>query len=486
MPRLLVVDDEPIIRHSFRRAFAGRGVDVVAAGTVAEARRRIGEDRPDVIVLDVQLPDGSGLDLLRAVTAEDPRRPVLLITAHGTADLAIEAMTHGAFDYLLKPLDLEKITALLDRAFDAARLMQVPAVLPDEPAEDRIIGRTPAVQEMCKAIGRVAGQDVTVLIQGESGTGKELVARAIYRHSKRAGKPFLAINCAAMPENLVESELFGHEQGAFTGAVRQRIGKFEQCDGGTLLLDEIGDMPPAVQAKMLRVLQDQTFERVGGTEPITTRVRILAATNHDLERLVAEGKFRGDLYYRLKGVTIAVPALRDRRADVPVLAEHFLARFAREMGVDVRGYDPAVIDLFLRYPWPGNVRELQGVIKAALLRTTGRVVVPEFLPPAVRGEGPAAPAGGPAEPPAAGLVLADVIEAALRDGRGDVYRRVMEVVERELFTRALRQTQGHQANASDLLGINRATLRSKLRDLGIAVDRVVTAVPGPGVGPEPG
>ncbi len=481
MPKLLVVDDEPIIRHSFRRAFSGRDVEVLTAGTLAEGRRTVERDKPDVIVLDLQLPDGSGLDLLRWVAAEDPHRPVVMITAHGTTETAIEAMKHGAFDYLLKPLDLDRVTQLLDRAFEAARLMQVPAVLPDEPAGERILGRTPVVQEMCKAIGRVAPTDATVLITGESGTGKELVARAIYHHSRRADRPFLAINCAAIPEPLVESELFGHEAGAFTGAHRQRVGKFEQCDDGTLLLDEIGDMPPAVQAKMLRLLQEQRFERVGGNQTLTTRVRILAATNKDLEQLIAEGKFRRDLYYRLKVVTIPVPPLRDRRADIPELAHHFLYQFARELGADVRGFAAETLDLFQQYPWPGNVRELQGVIKAAILRATGRLVLPEFLPPEVIGAGSAPPAAA-VEGLATGPDLAGTIEALLRDGRGNVYGRVMEVVERELLTRALRHTHGHQANASDLLGINRATLRTKLRDLGIVLDKVVSTPAPPAAG----
>ncbi|MFO0850690.1 MAG: sigma-54 dependent transcriptional regulator [Gemmataceae bacterium] len=474
MPKLLVIDDEPIIRHSFQKAFASAEVEVLTAGSMAEGRRRIEADHPDVIVLDLQLPDGSGLDLLRWVTDTDPRRPVILITARGTADAAIEAMTHGAFDYLLKPLDLDSFTRLVGRAFEAARLMQVPAVLPDEPAADRILGRTPVVQEMCKQIGRVARQDVTVLIRGESGTGKELVARAIYHHSKRADRPFLALNCAALPEPLVESELFGHELGAFTGANRQRIGKFEQCGEGTLLLDEIGDMPLAVQTKMLRLLQDQRFERVGGSQTLTTNVRVLAATNRNLEQLIADGKFREDLYYRLKVVTIKVPPLRDRTDDIPELAHHFLFRYARELGRDVRGFAPEVLDRFRSYEWPGNVRELQAVIKESILRATGQAVLTEFLPPSLR---PVEPdTGSPASPTAsspARQTLAELVECCLADGRGDVYGRVLRQVERELIVRALRATHGHQAQASDRLGINRTTLRYKVKELGIVLDRVV-------------
>jgi len=468
MPTLLVIDDEPSVQYAFRRVFGDEGVTVLAAQTAAEGRARAVADRPDVIVLDIQLPDGSGLDLFRELHEHDPKRPVIFITAHGTTDTAIEAMKGGAFDYLVKPLDLDRLSALLGRAFDAARLMHTPAVLPQEEGEDRIVGRSPVMQEMCKAIGRVAPQDVNVLILGESGTGKELVARALYQHSRRADKPFMAINCAAIPENLLESELFGHEKGAFTGAERKRIGKFEQADQGTLFLDEIGDMAPPLQAKILRVLQDQRFERLGGSETVRTRVRVLAATNHDLARLVEEGRFRKDLYYRLNVVTIPVPPLRQRPGDVAELAHYFLFRFDRELGLDLRGFDPAALALLEAYPWPGNVRELQSAVKQALLNASGHLILPEFLPEAIRQVRPTQEA-----PPAAGD-LERLIDGLLERGEKDVYARVMEVVERTLFNRALRHTHGHQAQASDVLGINRTTLRNKLRALGLGVDKVVT------------
>src|SRR5262245_32471227 len=282
MRTLLVIDDEESVCYSFRRVFEGDQVRVLTARTAAEGLAQVREHDPDVVVLDLQLPDGSGLEVFPQIQALDRKRPVIFITAHGTTQTAIEAMKGGAFDYLVKPLDLERLSQVLERAFDAARLMGVPALLPEEQPSDQIIGRSPVMQEMCKVIGRIAPQDVNVLILGESGTGKELVARALYHHSRRADQPFLVINCAAVPEQLLESELFGHEQGAFTGAVRRRIGKFEQCDGGTLFLDEIGDMAPALQAKMLRVLQEQRFERLGSNETLQTRVRVLAATNHDL------------------------------------------------------------------------------------------------------------------------------------------------------------------------------------------------------------
>jgi DNA-binding NtrC family response regulator len=301
------------------------------------------------------------------------------------------------------------------------------------------------------------------------------VARAIYQHSNRADKPFLAINCAAIPEGLVESELFGHERGAFTGADRQRVGKFEQCSDGTLLLDEIGDMPLAAQAKMLRLLQEQRFERLGGNQPISTRVRVLAATNQDLDQLIASGRFRRDLNSRLKEVTIRVPPLRDRREDIPELANYFLFRFARETNRDVRGLDTEVLNIFQNYPWPGNVRELQGVIKEAALQTTGQMMLPEFLPAELTGSYPAAGTlSSSNKNPTKGLDLSGNIGELLRLGEKGIYSQVVGTVERELITRVLQHTRGHQGQACELLGIDRKTLRNKLHDLGIAVDKVVT------------
>jgi two-component system nitrogen regulation response regulator GlnG len=467
MPILLVIDDEPSVQYAFRRVFGGENITVLSAHTIAEGRTRAAADRPDVIVLDLQLPDGSGLDLFHELHKTAPKRPIIFITAHGTTETAIEAMKGGAFDYLVKPLDLDRLSALLGRAFDAARLMQTPAVLPQDQGEDRIVGRSLVMQEMCKTIGRVAPQDVNVLILGESGTGKELVARAIYQHSRRSDKEFLAINCAAIPENLLESELFGHEKGAFTGADRKRIGKFEQAHEGTLFLDEIGDMAPPLQAKILRVLQDQRFERLGGSETVRTQVRVLAATNHDLAKLVEEGRFRKDLYYRLNVVTIAVPPLRERPGDVAELAHYFLFRFVGELRLDFRGFNPAALALLEGYSWPGNVRELQSAVKQAMLNGSGHLILPEFLPEPVRQARPAelTPPVGEVE---------RLIESLLQRGEPDIHARVMEAVERALFSRVLRHTHGHQAQASDLLGINRTTLRHKLRALGLGVDKVVT------------
>jgi two-component system nitrogen regulation response regulator GlnG len=469
VPTLLVVDDEESVRYSFRRVFEGDDVRVLTACTAAEGLAAFAQHAPDVIVLDLQLPDRPGLDLYRDLHAKAPKCPVIFVTAHGTTETAIEAMKGGAFDYLVKPVDLERLSQVLERAFEAVRLMSIPAVLPQEDTGDRIVGRSLVMQEMCKAIGRVAPQDVNVLILGESGTGKELVARALYQHSRRADKPFLAVNCAAIPETLLESELFGHEPGAFTGATRRRIGKFEQCQGGTLFLDEVGDMTPGVQAKMLRVLQDQRFERVGGTETVQAEVRILAATNQDLPRLVREGRFRKDLYYRLNAVTIQAPPLRDRTEDVAELAHYFLFRFNRELRLDVRSFAPQTLQLLEAYPWPGNVRELQGVVKQAMLNASGHVLLPEFLPEHLL-NAPEAPAA----PPAQGKFdLAAVIAARLGERSGKLYEEVIAAVERELLAEVLRHTHGHQTQASELLGLSRVTLRHKLRTLGLAVDKIL-------------
>jgi two-component system nitrogen regulation response regulator GlnG len=326
-----------------------------------------------------------------------------------------------------------------------------------------------------KSIGRVAAQDVTVLITGESGTGKELVARALYQHSRRAGGPFLPINCAAIPETLLESELYGHEKGAFTGADRRRIGKFEQCNGGTLFLDEVGTMSPLTQGKLLRVLQEKSIERLGGDEMIPTDVRVLAATNTDLEAAVAAGRFRHDLYYRLSVFTIHLPPLRLRGDDLKLLVGHYLRRFSRELGKDVQAVTPEALDLLRRYPWPGNVRELQSALKQALLQAAGPVLLPDFLPPGVTGS-PAVEAGpGEArESEPQDTRLEQFIEARLQAGTQQLYAEALERLERLLLPRVLRQTGGNQLQAAKILGITRGSLRTKIRDLGIRIDRTVT------------
>lgn len=462
----------------FRLLFPKGKVIVLTATSAAEGLELFSEHRPDAVVLDVRLPDLSGLEAFKRLQATDARVPIILITGHGTAETAIEAMRLGAYEYVLKPLDPAPLRDLIARAFETSRLMRVPAKMaepgPADEQSDILVGNCPAMQEVYKAIGRAAPQEVTVLILGESGTGKELVARAIYHYSNRAKGPFLAINCAAIPETLLESELFGHERGSFTGADRKRIGKFEQCNGGTLFLDEIGDMTPLTQTKILRVLQDKQFERVGGNELIQTDVRIIAATNHDLDARVADGRFRGDLYYRLNVFTIKLPPLRERTDDLPLLAEHFLKRSSRELNKDIHRIAPEALDLLCRYSWPGNVRELQSVLKQASLQATGPLLVPEFLPAPIRGGDQASfdssvPFGKSSFPD-----LAEFVQNRLEAGSGDLHAQFQAATERQLFHQVLIHTANNLTQAARVLGISRATLRNKLTTLGITIDRSTT------------
>jgi two-component system nitrogen regulation response regulator GlnG len=451
-----------------RRAFPAPTHTVTVAGTGAAGLEHIRARPPDVILLDLRLPDQSGLDVYRQIRAIDGRIPVIFVTMAKTADAAIEAMKEGAYDYLFKPLDPHQLRQVVGEALEVARRMQKPAVVaeaaPDPDVDGAIVGSCPAMSEVYKAIGRVAAQDVPVLITGESGTGKELVARAVYQHGPRAKAPFLALNCAAIPENLLESEMFGHEKGAFTGADRRRIGKFEQCNGGTLFLDEIGDMPLALQAKMLRALQEQSFERVGGNETVRTDVRLIAATHRDLKAWSDQGKFRPDLYFRLGVFTIHLPPLRERGEDLPLLVRYYLRRFGRELGREVREVTPEALERLRSYSWPGNVRELQSVLKQALLQARGTTLLPMFLP-ALPGE----PSGvATASPPAAGDAnLEAFVRLCLASDEGDLYAETHRQVDRILLPRVLEETGGNQLQAARRLGIARDTLRRRLMELGL-------------------
>jgi DNA-binding NtrC family response regulator len=418
--------------------------------------------------------DMCGLDAFDRIRQLDPRLPVILITAYSSTETAIEAMKRGAHEYLLKPVDFHQLQVILGGALELRRMRKTPAVFEEEEgadgaAVDRIIGRCPAMHEVYKAIGRVAPLDVPVLILGESGTGKELVARALYHHSRRADKPFLAINCAAIPDQLLESELFGHERGAFTGADRRRIGKFEQCDGGTLFLDEIGDMTFATQPKLLRLLQEQRFERLGGNETIQTDVRVIAATNQSLDDLVESGRFRQDLLYRLNVFTIELPPLRQRVEDVPLLVEHFLKLLNRSLGKEVRAAAPETIRLLQAYNWPGNIRELHSAVKYALVQATGDVLLPECLPEKVRSSTRANRQPPPAPP---GLDVAELVQRLLSAGEPEIYRKVCMEVDRVVTDLVMRHVKGNQVQASELLGISRTTLRAKLCSLGILLEKM--------------
>jgi two-component system nitrogen regulation response regulator GlnG len=464
MAHLLLIDDDlALTPEQVRRAFPSPAHTVAVACTGAAGLEHVRARPPDVILLDLRLPDQSGLDVYRQIRAIDGRIPVIFVTIAQCTDAAIEAMKEGAYDYLFKPLVPQRLRGVVGEALEVARRMRQPAVVaenaPDPDVDGAIVGICPAMREVCKAVGRVAAQDVPVLITGESGTGKELVARAVYQHGHRAKAPFLAINCAAIPENLLESELFGHEKGAFTGADRRRIGKFEQCHGGTIFLDEVGDMPLALQAKMLRVLQEQAFERVGGNETVRTDVRLIAATHRDLKTWSDEGRFRPDLYYRLGVFTIHLPPLRERGDDLPLLVRHYLRHFSHELGREVCEVAPEALERLRRYSWPGNVRELQNVVKQALLRARGTTLLPIFLL-----DLPGGPSG-PETAPDPDLVA--FVGRCLASAEGDVYVETHRRLDRLLLTRALEDSGGSQNQAARRLGIARDTLRRRLIALGL-------------------
>jgi DNA-binding NtrC family response regulator len=473
MAHLLVIDDDPaLIPKLVRQVFPGPAHRVEVAGTGAEGLERVRAMPPDVILLDLRLPDQSGLDVHQQIRRIDARIPVIFVTMAKTADTAIEAMRHGAYDYLFKPLDPHQTRSVVGEALEVGRRMRQPAVVAetasDADVDGAIVGSCPAMLEVYKAIGRVAAQDVPVLISGESGTGKELIALAIYQHGCRAKAAFLALNCAAIPENLLESELFGHEKGAFTGADRRRIGKFEQCHGGTIFLDEVGDMPLALQAKMLRVLQEQAFERVGGNETVRTDVRLIAASHRDLKVWSAEGKFRPDLYYRLGVFTIQLPPLRERQGDLPLLVQHYIRRFSRELGREVREVAPDALERLRSYSWPGNIRELQSVLKQALLQACGTTLLLAFLPTL-----PGEPSGPLTASPSAGedLKLGAFIRQCLASDDGDQYAQAHRRLDRLFLARVLEATGGNQQEAARRLGISRQTLRRRLQELGLHLTR---------------
>ncbi|MCK5505099.1 MAG: sigma-54-dependent Fis family transcriptional regulator, partial [Thermodesulfovibrionia bacterium] len=354
MDKILVVDDEKGVCHSFKKILGRRGYDVITANNGIEAVEKTGKESPTLVIMDVTMPKMDGLETLQRLKSLYPDLTVIMMTAYSTSDRAISAMKYGAYDYLTKPFDNAELIALVEKAIMDTK-MSIPVTFDEMEEErgDRIIGKSPVMLDIFKKIGQVAESDVTVILRGATGTGKELIARAIYHHSKRINKPFLPVNCAAIPEALLESELFGHEKGAFTGADNKKTGKFEQCDTGTMFLDEIGDMPIQLQAKLLRVLQDGCFQRLGGKELIKTDVRIIAATNKDLEALKDSGEFRDDLYWRLNVVSINLPPLSERKNDIDYLVQYFMRKFNRELGKDIKGISPELLKEFYGYQWPG-------------------------------------------------------------------------------------------------------------------------------------
>jgi len=476
--KLLLIDDEADVQYSFRRIFDSPDLEIQTASSGEEGLQVIPKFKPDVVLMDVRMGGMSGLETLRKIREFDKKLLVILMTAYGTTQMTIEAMKLGAYDYLLKPFDVPKIKELVGNALKAARDMRqvvtVAPLLENEDYDLGIVGRAESMQQVFKLIGQLAASDATALITGESGTGKELVARAIYSHSGRAQQPFLAINCAAIPEQLLESELFGHERGAFTGATGQRIGKFEQCNGGTIFLDEIGDMTPATQTKILRVLQSGTFERVGGNTAIKVDVRVIAATNKPLEQAVAARQFREDLFYRLNVVRIPMPPLRERREDIRLLVDYFLRRLAREQQTQPKSLSSGVLRALEKYHWPGNVRELENVIRRALVVAKGDTILLTELPPEITGAAENIPAHL-ASPAASGGIdtaatgeLGALARQIFKLARKDPKLKVIPAVERVLVTEALRETSDNQVQAAKLLGITRATLRKRIEKFRIS------------------
>ena len=459
MDKILVVDDETGVCYSFRKILGRQGYDVITANNGLEAIEHAGREHPILVIMDVSMPTMDGIETLQKLRSLYPDLTVIMMTAHSTSERAITAMKYGAYDYLTKPFDNTQLIALVEKAIMDKKI-STPVTFSGEEDEkgDRIIGSSPAMLEIFKKIGQIADSDVTVLLRGETGTGKELIARAIYHHSKRVNMPFLPVNCSAIPESLLESELFGHEKGAFTGADMRKIGKFEQCDTGTMFLDEIGDMPLSLQAKWLRVLQDGCLQRLGGREMIRTDVRIIAATNKDLDELKENGNFREDLYWRLNVVSITIPPLRERKEDLESIVRYFITKFNRELGKNVKGVSPDMLREFHNYSWPGNVRELQSIIQRGIV-----VCQTDMLSPgdcewsSQKKMSGRSPANIDIE-----KTLSDAVGEILKKGGEDAYREAVSTFERMLVSRALELTGNNQVLAAKLLGISRNTLRSKL------------------------
>ncbi len=470
---ILVADDEELIRRVLIDTLSERGYQVEAVETGAQAWALLQNQPFDLAFVDIRMPELSGLDLLLKVQEAHIETAVIIVTAQTTLTNAIEAMKRGAFDYLAKPFDLDDVQALASRALEARRLttnvaQPLPAV---QGRKEQIIGSGTAMQQVYKTIGRIVKSDATVLLQGESGTGKELVAQVIHHHSARWRASFIAINCSAIPLDLLESELFGHERGAFTGAVERHTGKFEQAAGGTLFLDEVGDMPLPLQAKLLRILQEREFTRVGGHETIKADIRIIAATNQDLTAAVKEQRFREDLYFRLQVVPITLPPLRQRHEDMPELIRYFLEKIHREMGTAATRVSPEAQSLLLSYAWPGNVRELENTLLRAAVLSPGPVLTPDDLSlPSV---------GHPLPPDLTDLSFEEMVQRKLGTflqqtsllESGDLHGKIISQVEKPLIEMVLEHTRSNQLKAAELLGINRNTLRKKMTDLKISIKK---------------
>jgi DNA-binding NtrC family response regulator len=472
--KVLLIEDDPGIAETLQRILADEGHTVVVKRHGDEGLAHAVGGGVNVVITDLRLPGLNGLELTRRLRAAQPRLPVILITAFGTTDTAIEATKFGAYDYLLKPFAIPQLIELVRKAAESNRLMSEPVDLGARGmARDALVGRSEVMQAIYKEIGRVASKPVNVLIRGETGTGKELIARALYHHGDRAAAPFIAVNCAAIPEPLLESELFGHERGAFTGAEVRRIGRFEQADHGTLFLDEIGDMTPSTQVKLVRVLQEQCLQRVGGRESIPVDVRVIAATHRDLEAAIVQKHFREDLFYRLSVVVITLPPLRSRREDIPELVRYFLQKHGPALGSAQPSILPEAIEFLQAQSWPGNVRQLENVMRKIVLLAQDYTISAEHARTALHQAGGAnfSPVGP------LGDYIEQLIAAARRGEASDVHARVVDAAERELFSRAIREAAGNQAKAARWLGVSRITMKAKLVQFGLHPGREPEAAP---------
>ncbi len=474
MDKILLVDNDESLLHFLKRLFTKQKYNVSTCTDGTSALKRLSEEQFDLVLLDYKMPGLSGLETLKEIRKAQLKTPVIIMTAYGTTETAIEAMKLGAYDYLLKPFDMEQLKRIAADALEVNRLMKevvsfphdVSKVSPAGKGVVKIVGSHQRMQEVFKLIGQVAGKDVSVLITGESGTGKELVARAIYHHSHRKDKPFLAINCAAIPDNLFESELFGYERGAFTGADRSFIGKFERCNNGTLFFDEIGDMSLSTQSKVLRVLQEGEFERLGGSETVKINVRMIAATNKNLEKEVEEGKFREDLYWRLKVISIDLPPLRRRLEDIPALVDYFVGRFGKELDKPVRFVADTAIRKLQSYSWPGNVRELENCIKRAILICKSDVVADEHIE--LEDEKDISRTGIQEKLLAnVKARIEDAISDVLQISSQGIHANLIDLVEEMLVRRSLGECGNNQVKAARMLGVSRNTLRHRIKKYGI-------------------
>ena len=467
--RIWVVDDDRSIRWVLEKALSKEPFDVESFETAEEVLSSLESRRPDGIISDVRMPGVGGMTLLKEIAETMPGLPVIIMTAHSDLQSAVDAYQGGAFEYLPKPFDIEEVVSVTHRALERSKTIESPREADSTRGNTEIIGEAPAMQEVFRAIGRLANSNVTVLINGESGTGKELVARALHRHSPRKSEPFVALNMAAIPHELIESELFGHEKGAFTGAATRREGRFEQADGGTLFLDEIGDMPAEAQTRLLRVLADSEFFRVGGHTSVKVNVRIIAATHQNLETLVEQHKFREDLFHRLNVIRVHLPALRERTVDIPVLAEYFLHQSANELGMEKKNLTPEASEFLCRLPWPGNVRQLENSCRWMTVMAPGREIHREDLPPELLAhDGSASSAGMATLSSEWDRALQIWARDALQGGEDHILKSAIPMFERALIETALEHTGGRKREAAEILGWGRNTLTRKLKELKMA------------------